>query len=61
MRIFSIIWGIIYIAIGTILLLDIFGVIKDVPIVKVTIALILIAVGVKQFFVIAGSKETQTN
>lgn len=45
-------WGAIYIVIGTIILLDAFGIIKDVPIFKLAIALLLIAIGVKQLVVI---------
>jgi hypothetical protein len=57
MHIVRIIWGTLLIAIGTTVLLDTLGIVKNVPIFGISVALVLILIGLKN---IIGEKTENT-
>jgi len=57
MKILAIAWAILCIVAGSVLLLNVFGIVHNVPIFELTIAFVLIALGIKQFIDMAKNKE----
>ena len=51
MNLWTILWGTLLIAIGTTMMLNTLGIVKNVPIFELSVALILIIIGIKQIIV----------